>query len=72
MNHEQAKKILDQVKAGQGDSFGENVICLALRYTGDLEFPETVGGQGMDQEISQEDWRGRVRQRAIMVGGSKG
>ena len=71
MNHEEAKKILDQIRLGQGSGFSSLVIRLALWHTGDTRPHEAVRSQGVDQEIPAEDWRARARQRAIMVGGSK-
>ena len=71
MNYEQATKVLDQVRSGQGSAFGEAEILLALWHTGDLGFPEAKRSEGMDEEVSAEDWRARCRARAIMVGESK-
>ncbi len=72
MNYEQATKVLDQVRAGQGAAFGEAEILLALWHTGDFGSHEAVRSEGVDQEIPAEDWRARCRARAIMVGRSKG
>ena len=71
MTYEQAKKVLDQVRSGQGSAFREAEILLALWHTGDLGFHEAKRGEGVDEEIPPEDWRARCRARAIMVGGSK-
>ena len=71
MNHEQATKVLDQVRAGQGSAFSEAEILLALWHTGDFGLHEAMRSEGVDQEVQSEDWRGRVRERAIMVGASK-
>jgi len=71
MNYEQATKVLDQVRAGQGSAFGEAEILLALWHTGDLGPHEAMRGARVDQEIPDEDWRARVRARAIMVGESQ-
>ena len=71
MNYEQATKVLDQIRAGQGATFGEAEILLALWHTGDLGVPAAKRSQGVDEEIPPEDWRGRCRARAIMVGESK-
>ena len=71
MNHEQATKVLDQVRAGQGAGFGEAEILLALWHTGDFGLHEAMRSEGVDTPVQGEDWRGRIRERAIMVGASK-
>ena len=71
MNYEQAKKVLDQVRAGQGAAFGEAEILLALWHTGDLGFSAPERSQGVDAPVQGEDWRARCRERAIMVGASQ-
>lgn len=69
MTSEEAKKLLDQVR--EGYPARTHVIRLALRVTGDIGGDEAVGGQRVDQPTSHEDWRARVRQRAILVGKSR-
>lgn len=71
MTYEQAKKILDQIRNGQGADFIEDEIYLALWHTGDFRPPTTVRSKGVDQEVSPKDWRARCRERAIVVGKSK-
>lgn len=68
MTHEQAKRILDETR--EGVNHKRRAVYLALRITGDIGGHERRGSSGVDCEISPEDWRGRVRQRAIMVGAS--
>jgi hypothetical protein len=71
MTYEEATKVLDQVRAGQGSGFGEAEILLALWYTGDFGLHEAVRSQGVDSPVQGEDWGARCRARAIMVGASK-
>ena len=68
MTYEEAKKILDHIRCGEGQQFGATAIDCALHLTGDLAAHEGVRSKGMDEEIPEEDWRGRVRLRAILVG----
>lgn len=68
MTHEQAKRILDETR--EGIDHNRRAVYLALRVTGDIGGHEKRGSDRMGHEISPEDWRGRVRQRAIMVGAS--
>lgn len=68
MNREEAKKVLAQAR--EGYPVGEDVVSVALRITGDLGVFEAERGPRVDQEIPTEDWRARIRQRAIMVGAS--
>ena len=68
MTYEEAKKILDQVRCGEGGDVGAATIDCALYLTGDLELHEGERGAGMDSKIPQEDWRGRCRSRSILVG----
>lgn len=69
MTYEQAKKILDKVRGGEGDQYCEAAINRALHVTGDLAAHERVRSQGVDQEVQAKDWRGRCRERAILVAG---
>lgn len=71
MNYEQATKVLDQVRAGQGSAFSEAEILLALWHTGDFGLHEAMRSEGVDAPVQGEDWRARCRERAIMVGASK-
>lgn len=71
MNYEQATKVLDQVRAGQGSAFSEAEILLALWHTGDFGLHEAMRSEGVDTPVQGEDWRARCRERAIMVGASK-
>ena len=80
MKPETAKMILDMVREGQRVPFYQ--IHRALNVTGDLHdgrqtdksgqgMDGTVRSPGMGETVSGQDWRGRVRQSAIMVGASK-
>jgi hypothetical protein len=79
MSPDSAKMILDAVKEGGNVPFYQ--IHLALYITGDLDGRQTnKSGPGVDgtmrsprmgKTISDQDWRGRVRESAIMVGASK-
>lgn len=80
MNRSEAKRILDMVREGKRIPF--HFIHKALNVTGDLDdgrqtdksgpgVDGTVRSPGVGQEISDKDWRGRLRQSAIMVGASK-
>lgn len=71
MTYEEAKKILDHIRCGEGQQFGETTINCALNVTGDLDFHARVGGQGVDSPVQEEGWRGRCRERAILVGTNK-
>lgn len=68
MTYEEAKKILDHIRCGEGQQFGATTIDCALHVTGDLGVYERVGSQGVDSPVQEEDWRGRCRERAILVG----
>lgn len=69
MTYEEAQALLDTVREG-GDA-DPSAIERALHVTGDLGAHEELRSQGVDGEDSQEDWRGWIRSRAIMVGKSK-
>jgi hypothetical protein len=71
MTKDEAQKILDQIREGFGNSYTEACAIECLYLTGDLGTHETVRSQGVDQPIHEEGYRGRLRQRAIMVGKSK-
>jgi len=69
MTHEEAKKIL--ARAREGFPGTEAETNTALTHTGDLGPYAPMRSAGVDQEVSPNDWRARVRERAIMVGRSK-
>lgn len=80
MSPETAKMILDMVREGRRVPFYQ--IHRALNVTGDLHdgrqtdksgpgVDGTVRSPGVGEAVSSQDWRGRVRQSAIMVGASK-
>ena len=72
MNYEEAKKILDAIRDDSGFECGQGAIDLALLLTGDIEPDEDLRSKGVAQPVPQEDWRGRLRERAILVGASQG
>lgn len=80
MSPETAKMILDMVREGHRVPFYQ--IHRALNVTGDLDdgrqtdksgpgVDGTMRSPGVGEALSSQDWRGRVRQSAIMVGASK-
>jgi hypothetical protein len=69
LTHEETKEILDGAR--QGYPYPETLILKCLYITGDCRTHEAVRGKGLDQEEEDQDWRGRVRSRAILVGRSK-
>jgi hypothetical protein len=69
VNREEANKILDQVRDGYPCS--KTRTDEALHFTGDTRPYARVRSKGLDEEAAPEDWRARVRSRAIMVGRSK-
>ena len=69
MNYEEAQKIL--ARAREGFPGTEAEINTALAHTGDVGPHASMRSSGVDQEVSPNDWRARVRERAIVVGGSK-
>ena len=71
MTKDDAQKILSQIREGFGDAYTEACAIECLYLTGDLGIHETVRGSGVDQPLQEEDYRGRLRERAIMVGKSK-
>lgn len=70
LTHEETKEILDGARNGY--PYPETLILKCLHITGDCRAHEAVRSEGLDQAQEDQDWRGRVRARAIMVGGSKG
>jgi len=70
MTREEANQILDQVRDGSAHSEACTLEC--LYHTGDHNPHASVRSEGMDQEVSQENWRGRVRAREALVGAGQG
>lgn len=68
MTYEEAKRILDESR--EGVNHDRRAIYLALRITGDIGAPKKLRSKGVDSEIQNQDWRARIRERAIMVGKS--
>ena len=71
MTKDEANKILGQIREGFGDAYTEACAIECLYVTGDLGTHEAVRSEGVDQPIQEEDYRARLRQRAIVVGKSK-
>ena len=69
MTYEEAQKILGRAREGLLCAEGE--IDTALTHTGDVGSHASMRSSGVDQEVSPNDWRARVRERAILVGRSK-
>lgn len=69
MNKREANQILD--KAREGEPCTEDFTTLLLHITGDLGAHAPMRSKGVDIEASAQDWRGRVRQRTILVGRSQ-
>jgi hypothetical protein len=67
----EAQKILDQIRGGFGHAYTETCTLECLNLTGDLGAHETVRSSGMDEQVREEGYRARLRQRAIMVARSK-
>jgi hypothetical protein len=68
MNREEANRILNNIREGQ--DYPLAVINLCLDYTGDRAYAP-MRSTGMEGPLPQEDWRSRLRSRAIMVGASR-
>ena len=69
LTHEETKEILDGAR--EGYPYPETLILKCLNITGDYRTHEELRSEGLDEETEDQDWRARVRQRAIMVGRSK-
>jgi hypothetical protein len=69
LTDEETNEILDGAR--EGYPYPETLILKCLHITGDCGTHAPVRSEGVDEEEETEDWRGRVRQRAIMVGRSK-
>lgn len=70
MTREEANQILSAIK--DGDVYTEACTLECLYLTGDHNPHASVRSEGVDQEVSQEDWRGRVRARQGLVGAGQG
>jgi len=71
MTKSDAQKILDEIREGYGNAYTEACAIECLYLTGDLRVHETVRSKGMDEQVREEGYRARLRQRAIMVARSK-
>lgn len=71
MTKHEAQQILDQIRSGFGDAYTEACAIECLYLTGDLGTHEAVRSSGVDQPLQKEDYRSRLRERAIVVGKSK-
>ena len=71
MTKHDAQKILDEIRSGFGDAYTETCTLECLYLTGDLGTHETERSSGVDEQVREEGYRARLRQRAIMVARSK-
>lgn len=71
MTKHEAQQILDQIRSGFGNAYTEACAIECLYVTGDLGTHEAVRSERVDQPIQKEDYRARLRERAIVVGKSK-
>ena len=71
MTKHEANQILQKIRDGYLHPATAGYITELLHITGDLGTHERLRGEGVDSEIQTQDWRARVRERAIMVGRSK-
>ena len=71
MTKHEAQKILDEIRSGFGDAYTEACAIECLYITGDLGTHEAVRSERVDQPLQKEDYRARLRERAIVVGKSK-
>ena len=71
MTKHEAQKILDQIRGGFGDAYTETCTLECLNLTGDLGAHAPVRSSGVDEQVREEGYRARLRQRAIMVARSK-
>lgn len=67
MNREEANRILNNLK--EGVDYPLAVINRCLDYTGDRAHAG-LRSAGMEGPLPDEGWRGRLRERAIMVAAS--
>ncbi len=68
MTYEEAKKNLDAVR--EGCTVSSSKVRRSLWVTGDLRAPEKLRSPGVVETLQDQDWRGRVRSRQIMVAAS--
>jgi len=71
MNDETAKETLDKIKDGRGCYIPQAEIRRCLIHTGDVRANARDGSEGMGNEVRDQDWRARVRERQILVGRSR-
>ena len=71
MTRYEANQKLQQVRSGDLRAIGKAEITELLILTGDAGAYAPVRSEGVDAQACDEDWRGRVRSRAIVVGQSK-
>jgi hypothetical protein len=69
LTYEETNEILDGAR--EGYPYPESLILKCLNITGDCRTHEAVRSEGLDVQAEDQDWRSRVRERAIMVGRSK-
>lgn len=69
LTHEETNEILNGAR--EGYPYPETLILKCLHITGDCRTHEAVRSAGLDQAQESQDWRGRVRERAILVGRSQ-
>jgi hypothetical protein len=68
MIYEEAKKNLDAVREGRYVS--SSAIRRSLWVTGDLRASKKLRSPGVVEPLQDQDWRGRVRSRQILVAAS--
>jgi len=71
MTKHEANKILNKIRCGDLHPTSTEFITKLLHITGDLGAYAGLRSEGVDNEIQPQDWRARVRERAILVGRSK-
>lgn len=71
MTKYEANQKLQKIRCGDLRAIGKAEITELLILTGDVGTHAPVRSEGMDAQACNEDWRGRVRERAIVVGQSK-
>jgi hypothetical protein len=71
MTKHEANEILDKIRSGYLHPSSATFITKLLHITGDLGTHARLRSERVDNEVQSEDWRARVRERAILVGRSK-